>query len=187
MLESLHDFIMVWLLVILILVTFISCKVFISIKSFLMPDSLILEQTWTLIPIVILLTIAYPRIHLLCTQDAICTNPFYTVKIIRNQWNWQRETLEVLDHLLDSDKLDELRSYDYPFLLPLREVSRIIVSRRDVLHSLGFPGLGVKLDSSPGRLNVTTVETSSLGLLMGSCYELCGRGHRAIPIYTLVI
>lgn len=178
---------MVWLLVILVLVTFISCKVFIRMKSFLLPDSLILEQTWTLIPIVILLTIAYPRIHLLCTQDAMCTNPFYTVKVIRNQWNWQRETLDVLDHLLDSEKLDELRSYDYPFLLPLKEVSRIIVSRRDVLHSLGFPGLGVKLDSSPGRLNVTTVETSSLGLLIGSCYELCGRGHRAMPIYTLVV
>jgi len=66
-------------------------------------------------------------------------------------------------------------------------VSRIIVSRRDVLHSLGFPSLGVKLDSSPGRLNVTTVEASSLGLLVGSCYELCGRGHSAMPIYTLVI
>lgn len=172
---------------ILLLVTFISYKVFLSIKRYLLPDSLILEQTWTLIPILILLTIAYPSIHLLCTQDAICTNPFYTVKVIRNQWNWQRETLDVLDHLLDRDKLDELRSYDYPFLLPLREVSRIIVSRRDVLHSLGFPRLGVKLDSSPGRLNVTTVEASSLGLIMGSCYELCGRGHRAIPIYALVV
>jgi heme/copper-type cytochrome/quinol oxidase subunit 2 len=178
---------MVWLLVILALVIFITYKVLYGIKRYLTPDSLILEQTWTLIPIIILLTIAYPRIHLLCTQDAICTSPFYTVKIIRNQWNWQRETLDVLDHLLDRDKLDELRSYDYPFLLPLKEVSRIIVSRRDVLHSLGFPSLGVKLDSSPGRLNVTTVEASSLGLMMGSCYELCGRGHRAIPIYTLVI
>lgn len=174
-------------MVILILVTFISTKVFLSIKRYLIPDSLMLEQTWTLVPILILLTIAYPSIHLLCTQDAMCTNPFYTVKVISNQWNWQRETLDVSDHLLDREKLDELRSYDCPFLLPLKEVSRIMVSRRDVLHSLGFPSLGVKLDSSPGRLNVTTVEASSLGLIVGSCYELCGRGHRAIPIYTLVI
>jgi len=61
-----------------------------------------------------------------------------------------------------------------------------MVTRRDVLHSLGVPRFGVKLDSAPGRLNVTTVEAPVVGLITGSCYELCGRGHRAMPIYILV-
>lgn len=84
------------------------------------------------------------------------------------------------------EKLDELSSFDYPVLLPLKEVTRIIITRRDVLHSLGIPSLGIKLDSAPGRLNVTTVETTVTGLITGSCFELCGRGHSAMPIFLLV-
>jgi len=185
-LESLHDLVIVWLVVILALSVWIRTMVIFGLKRRLSPDSLILEQTWTVVPMLILITIAYPRIHLLCIQDSMCVNPFRTLKIIRNQWRWQRERIDTQDHLLDREKLDELRSYDYPVLLPFNEVTRIIVTRRDVLHSLGLPRLGVKLDSAPGRLNVTTVESSVPGLIVGSCYELCGRGHRAIPIYIMV-
>lgn len=48
-------------------------------------DSETLEKTWTLIPIVILLTIAIPSLHLLCLQDAICQMPNSSIKVIRNQ------------------------------------------------------------------------------------------------------
>jgi heme/copper-type cytochrome/quinol oxidase subunit 2 len=43
----------------------------------------------------------------------------------------------------------------------------------------------VKLDSIPGRLNFTTVEMTHMGLNWASCYELCGNGHRAIPLCIL--
>lgn len=82
-------------------------------------------------------------------------------------------------------KLDELRRYENPIVLPFRKVRRILLTRRDVLHSLGIPSLGVKLDSAPGRLNAVLIEPLIIGLLPGSCYELCGRGHRAMPIYLL--
>lgn len=185
-LERLHDLVIVWLTVILILAVLITVKVILGTKGNLLPDSLVLEQTWTIIPILILVTIAFPRIHLLCVQDSMCTTPYSTLKIISNQWRWQREITDIQDHLLDREKLDELRSFDYPIALPSKEVTRVMVTRRDVLHSLGVPRFGVKLDSAPGRLNVTTVEAPVVGLITGSCYELCGRGHRAMPIYVLV-
>jgi cytochrome c oxidase subunit 2 len=150
-------------------------------------DSQTLEKTWTLLPMLVLLRIAYPRLHLLCLQDSMSLNPSSFVKVIRNQWNWQREVSSIQDHLLDSDKIDELRAFESPMPLAFGQVARILVTRRDVLHSLGLPSLGVKLDSAPGRLNATTVELRSLGLIVGSCYELCGSGHRAMPIYVLVI
>lgn len=81
--------------------------------------------------------------------------------------------------------MDELASFDYPLVIPVKERVRVLVSRRDVLHSFGLPRLGVKLDAAPGRLNTTRAMSLSPGLLVGSCYELCGRGHRAMPIYVL--
>jgi len=89
------------------------------------------------------------------------------------------------DHLLDVDSLDREGSFEVPLLLKNGTVSRILVTRTDVLHSFGVPALGVKLDAAPGRLNATSIEVSSLGLFVGSCFELCGRGHRIMPINVL--
>lgn len=180
--------VIVWLRVILILVIFIGTKIlFRTTKvTVLRLDSSSLEVVWTLIPIVILLLIAFPSIYLLCLQDDPQLVPKDTLKILRNQWNWQSERLEQLDHLLDTTELDVLISYDSPLALSVGERSRFLLTSRDVLHSIGVPSLGIKLDSSPGRLNVVILEITSLGLLRGSCYELCGRGHSAIPFCLLV-
>jgi len=187
-LERLHDLVIVWLLVIIVTVLIVRYGVFFSKTVTIMTiDSLALEIIWTIIPIFILVGIAVPRIHLLCLQDTLFRTPNATIKILSNQWNWQREQREQIDHLLDSDKLDELRSYEYPLIISLGDANRILLTRTDVLHSLGVPSLGVKLDSTPGRLNAVTFELLNSGLLTGSCYELCGSGHRAIPIYLLSI
>lgn len=188
-LERLHDAIMVWLLVILILVGFISRKVLKRFKRRLFIDSELLEKTWTLIPMLILITIAFPRLHLLCVQDALCQSPVSSIKVVSNQWNWQREaeSYEQNDHLLDPDEVDNLGAFEVPIALVSLGVNRMVITSSDVLHSLGFPRLGLKLDSIPGRLNVTTVEIMSPGLFVGSCFELCGSGHSAIPINALVI
>jgi cytochrome c oxidase subunit II len=150
-------------------------------------DSATLEVTWTIIPILILITIAIPRLNLLCLQDTRVIPPKIRTKLISNQWNWQTEQIEAIDHLLDSEKLDELGGFESPLLLPKVRLIRIILTRRDVLHSLGVPSIGLKLDSAPGRLNSVIFESERRGLFPGSCYELCGRGHRAIPIFILIL
>jgi len=168
-------------------VVFITMKVFYRIKGNLHPDSETLEKTWTIFPILILLRIAYPSIYLLCLQDSRDSSPFNTAKIIRNQWNWQRETYDRVDHLLDAEGLDVISSYESPLLLKRSFDTRILTIRTDVLHSLGIPSLGVKLDASPGRIRITVLEISTPGVYLGSCYELCGRGHRAMPIHLISI
>lgn len=147
-------------------------------------DSLILEVRWTIIPVLILSSIAVPSVYLLCYQDSSVPFPKLSLKLLRRQWIWQRSSPERLDHLLDQDKLDEIRGYDSPVVIPSNIPIRFLLTRRDVLHSLGIPRIGVKLDSNPGRLNATLVETiSQSSLIWGSCFELCGRGHRAMPIF----
>lgn len=91
------------------------------------------------------------------------------------------------DHLLDPEELDRTGAYETPFLMQSADMVRLLITRTDVLHSLGIPSFGVKLDSLPGRLNATTVEARFPGLYVGSCYELCGRGHRVIPFNVLVL
>jgi len=179
---------MVWLFAILAVVLLVS-KIVVSgpITAYLTQDSEILEKTWTLIPMLILISIAFPSIHLLCLQDSFIQIPSTRIKIIRNQWNWQRESNSIsCDHLLDSYSLDLIRSYEVPVLRKNGRI-RILLTRTDVLHSLGFPRIGVKLDSAPGRLNSTVIEVLRPGLFVGSCYELCGSGHRVMPITIFIV
>lgn len=61
------------------------------------------------------------------------------------------------------------------------------VTSADVLHSWGVPVFGVKVDAVPGRLNHTRVKPFTVGVAHGNCYELCGYGHRVIPINVLVV
>jgi len=186
-LESLHDFVTVWLAAILGLVCLIRWYTLLRPKRHLPGDSETLEKTWTLIPMLVLVRVAGPRIRLLCLQDAIRQTPTHTTKVISNQWNWQRETLDTYDHLLDVERLDNLASFEIPVRIVRQGVCRLLVTSTDVLHSLGVPRLGIKLDSIPGRLNTTTTEIFRPTCSLGSCYELCGRGHRAIPIHLLSV
>ena len=185
-LEHLHDTVIVWLVVIITVVTIVRVSLFGSRPSLQLRDSELLEKVWTIIPIFILVTIAIPSIHLLCVQDSLQQTPSQTVKVISNQWNWQREANALSDHLLDVDRVDNLGSYEVPMRVLSKGLTRILVVSTDVLHSLGVPRLRIKLDSIPGRLNGTTTDILYPGVMLGSCYELCGRGHRAIPIALLI-
>lgn len=95
--------------------------------------------------------------------------------------------MEVFDHLLDADSVDNSVSYEVPILVRAKDLTRVLLVRTDVLHSLGIPSLGVKLDAMPGRVNTTLIESSVSGVATGSCYELCGRGHRAMPVYFIAV
>jgi heme/copper-type cytochrome/quinol oxidase subunit 2 len=60
----------------------------------------------------------------------------------------------------------------------------LVITRDDVLHSWAVPSLGVKLDVVPGRLDLLVLRFP-VGSFFGFCSELCGAGHRIIPILAL--
>jgi len=66
--------------------------------------------------------------------------------------------------------------------IPEKTPIQIFVSSTDVLHSWTIPSLGVKADSSPGRLNNLRFFRLKPGIFFGQCSEICGRNHRFIPI-----
>nr|YP_009346437.1 cytochrome c oxidase subunit II [Paralongidorus litoralis]AOT84248.1 cytochrome c oxidase subunit II [Paralongidorus litoralis] len=187
MLEGLHDLVMVWLTVILLVVVVVTYGVLAGPMSKLVLDSSFLEQVWTTLPMMVLFSIAWPSIYLLCKQDSFKDFSLTDFKITSNQWNWMSESMEEeSDHLLDVEDIAFLESFETPVTMPSSTTCRIVLTSTDVLHSLGMPSLGLKLDSIPGRLNSTVLSMTSIGVSNGSCYELCGSGHSAMPISFFV-
>ena len=68
-------------------------------------------------------------------------------------------------------------------ILPYRVPVRVLVTSKDVIHSWAIPSLSVKMDAIPGRINQATITLNRPGYLVGQCSEICGSGHRFIPIF----
>lgn len=73
-----------------------------------------------------------------------------------------------------------------PCFLVRRYKNEVIVTRADVIHRWGVPELGVKGDAVPGRRNALRITPLCSTVAFGNCYELCGAGHRVIPIVAHV-
>jgi cytochrome c oxidase subunit 2 len=59
---------------------------------------------------------------------------------------------------------------------------RLLTTGVDVIHRWAVPGLGVKIDSVPGRLNGTSIYRDRPAIYYGQCSEICGTNHAFIPI-----
>lgn len=74
-----------------------------------------------------------------------------------------------------------------PCYLARSVLNEVLVSTADVIHSWGLTELGVKVDAIPGRINSASIIPYSSGVCYGNCYELCGVGHRQIPIKVVIL
>nr|WMD28013.1 cytochrome c oxidase subunit II [Elaphrothrips spiniceps] len=109
-----------------------------------------------------------------------------TFKITGNQWFW---TIEYKDNLsFDCYVMSSLYNYDYFNLeinnhiyIPLNIPNIMLITSQDVIHSVGFPDGGLKVDAIPGRLNSLEMLSFSTGALNGFCTELCGPLHAFMP------
>lgn len=150
----------------------------------------IIEITWTVLPIFILLAIAFPSLQLLYLLDDPFS-PSLTIKTLGHQWYWSYEysdfpNIEFDSYIIPSSPEiitnQRLLDVDNNIILPTYTQIRIIVSARDVIHAWTVPALGVKVDAVPGRLNQLIFSINRTGLFSGQCSEICGANHRFIPI-----
>jgi len=155
-----------------------------------------LEFIWTLLPVIVLVTVAIPSLTLLfIIEDS--SRAFMRTKVIGYQWYWSYQNAagdipdEYFRYMLDktASRDDRYRLLDTTEFLPLPvDVPiRVLVSSADVLHSWAVPALGVKVDACPGRLNEIIVRGSRRGTFFGQCSEICGRNHRFMPIEVKVL
>lgn len=148
-----------------------------------------LEILWTLVPVIIVASIAYPSIKLIYYMDKV-ENPDMTLKVIGHQWYWE---YDYPDHkvtfdsfMLNPDQLKEgqLRNLevDRRIVVPVAKNIRVLTTSADVLHSFAVPALGIKSDTIPGRLRETWIRVNKPGIYYGQCSELCGSGHGFMSI-----
>jgi len=157
-----------------------------------------LEIIWTIIPCIVLLIISVPSFCLLYAIDD-CKLPWWTVKVIGNQWFWSYEinsnilvnSLATFEWNFDSYMvLNEnlmsghfrLLEVDWRLALPKHCNIRLLVTSTDVLHSWALPAAGIKIDACPGRLNEVYLNMKRDGIFYGQCSEICGLNHGFMPI-----
>ena len=158
-----------------------------------------LEVLWTVIPVLILVTIAVPSFRLLYFEDVIPATDM-TVKAIGKQWFWTYEYPDNGNFTFDAQIVPDRRSAPIvpngpPRLLgtnnhvmvPVGKTIRLITTGADVIHSWAIPAFGVKIDAVPGRVNQTWFKTEKEGIYYGECSELCGARHAFMPITVEVV
>jgi cytochrome c oxidase subunit 2 len=158
-----------------------------------------LEVLWTVIPVLILVTIAVPSFRLLYFEDVIPATDM-TVKAIGKQWFWTYEYPDngnfTFDALIVPDRRSAPIVPDGPprllgtnnhVMVPVGKTIRLITTGADVIHSWAIPAFGVKIDAVPGRVNQTWFKTEKEGIYYGECSELCGARHAFMPITVEVV
>lgn len=191
LLNYFHDYIIAILCLILSFVTYIFFYVILNSKlDKYTIDSHILETVWTIVPIIILIFIAFPSLYLLYLIEDV-DNPTLSVKVVGHQWYWEYQYFNSwLNHSFDSYIVYEKSRFplfhaldvDNRLVLPVRVNILFLVTSSDVLHSWTVPSLGIKTDAIPGRLNFLHRNVSSTGVYYGQCSEICGSNHSFMPI-----
>ncbi|HUH38347.1 MAG TPA: cytochrome c oxidase subunit II [Spongiibacteraceae bacterium] len=165
-------------------------------------ESTALEIAWTVVPFVILISMAVPATSTLLemynTDDADLD-----IVITGYQWKWKYEYLNAdgenvtffsnlrtpKSEIYNQEDKGEhyLLEVDEPLYLPVNKKTRFLVTANDVLHSWWVPALAVKRDAVPGFINEAWARPTQTGILRGQCAELCGRDHGYMPIVVNVV
>ena len=162
------------------------------------------ELVWTVVPIVILIAMAFPATKVLVNM-ASSGDAGLTVKVTGYQWKWRYEIVEYEKQPLavnymsmlsfDDNKARQLNSgidpnsvpnyllnVDNPLVLPVDTKVRFLFTADDVIHAWWVPDLGWKQDAIPGFINDAWTKVSEPGTYRGQCAELCGKDHGFMPI-----
>ncbi|WP_428560200.1 cytochrome c oxidase subunit II [Pseudolabrys sp.] len=154
----------------------------------------LIEVLWTVVPVVILVTIAVPSFRLLFLQLEV-PKADVTVKATGKQWFWtysypdakiEFDSLMVQTKDLKADQ-PRLLSVDNELVVPVNKVVRVLTTGADVIHAFAVPSFGIKIDAIPGRINETWFKATKEGMYYGQCSELCGKDHAFMPIAVRVV
>lgn len=143
------------------------------------------ELFWTSIPALILIFIALPSLKTLYIIEENI-KPSLSIKTIGFQWYWGYEYPNIFNlkfnRILTKKNNVRLIETSNHLIIPIKTSIRILITSKDVIHSWTIPSLGVKVDATPGRINQIFIIINKPGIIAGQCSEICGAGHRFIPI-----
>src|SRR5205085_2106736 len=123
-----------------------------------------LEVGWTLIPALILFSIAIPTIKTIFDLSHKPKNALQ-VTVIGHQFWWEYRYTDL--GITTANELNIVAGQ--PVELTLESI--------DVIHSYWIPPLAGKTDVIPGRQNHMSFEADKPGTYLGQCTEFCGLSH----------
>jgi cytochrome c oxidase subunit 2 len=155
----------------------------------------LIEIAWTVIPILILVVIAFPSFKLLYFQERVPESPL-TLKVTGLQWYWHYAYPDNGDFGFDSYGIDEkdlkpgqlrLLDVDNEVVLPVNTNVRVQIAGNDVMHSWFVPSLAVQKYAVVGHLNEVWLNVDKEGTYYGECNQICGVNHSFMPIKIHVV
>jgi cytochrome c oxidase subunit II len=150
----------------------------------------IIEITWTIVPVLILVIIAVPSFKLMYYMDRV-PNPQMTIKVTGHQWYWSYEYPDQGGLAFDSNLVQEadlkpgqprLLTVDNPLVVPTDTNVRVLITSTDVMHLWFVPSFGAQEYAIIGRVNETWFRVNEPGVYRGQCDQLCGINHAFMPI-----
>lgn len=165
-------------------------------------ESTTVEILWTIVPVFILLGMAWPATKtILAMRDT--SNPDITIKATGYQWKWgydylkgDGEGISFTSNLSTPQPqirneaakgTDYLLEVDNELVVPVGKKVRILTTANDVIHAWWVPALAVKQDAIPGFIRDTWFRAEKTGTFRGQCAELCGKDHGYMPIVVRVV
>jgi len=162
-----------------------------------------LEIVWTIIPTIILISMAVPATRTLV--DMYDTGGEDMLIEVRGyQWKWQykyldedrNNTLSFFSNLATTQ--DEVHNQvtkgeyyllevDNPLVVPIGKKVQLLITSNDVIHAWWVPDFGVKRDAIPGILNDIWFKVDAPGIYRGQCTELCGKDHGFMPVVVRAV
>lgn len=163
--------------------------------------NILVEVIWTIVPVLILVVIAWRSFPLIYAQERIPPDAEITLKVTGNSWNWTYEYpdmgVQITSVMLSEEEAaaagrPRLLGTTEPLVVPVDTTVRVLVTSSDVIHSFAVPAFGIKEDAIQGRVNETwfRVESELINgqeFFYGQCSELCGKDHAFMPIEIRVV
>jgi cytochrome c oxidase subunit 2 len=157
-------------------------------------ENTLIEITWTVIPLLILVAMAVPATATLVKMYDK-SDADLDIQVTGYQWKWRYQYLnQDVDFFSSlatpreqinnqSEKGEHyLLEVDQPLVIPAGKKVRFLMTANDVIHSWWVPALAVKKDAIPGFINEAWTVVPQPGIYRGQCAELCGKDHGFMPI-----
>ncbi|MGZ5078387.1 MAG: cytochrome c oxidase subunit II [Usitatibacter sp.] len=160
-----------------------------------------IEVIWTIIPLVVLVGMAWPATKtMLQMKDS--SNADMSIVVTAYQWRWeydyQQEGLKFFSNLsTPREQIEEregkgpkkndnyLLEVDHPMVVPVGKKVRLLITSSDVIHGWYVPQLGVNQYGIPGFIKDVWFSIDKPGTYRGQCSQICGKEHAYMPIVVI--
>ncbi|MCA1620322.1 MAG: cytochrome c oxidase subunit II [Acidobacteria bacterium] len=135
--------------------------------------SMVLELTWTVIPLLISMTIFVWSASIFFKAYR-APREAMEVYVVGKQWMWK------FQHQTGQREINELH-------VPVGARVKLTMTTEDVIHSFYVPAFRIKQDVVPGRYLQTWFEATKAGKYYLFCTEYCGTNHSGMGGYVYVM